>query len=482
MAGIGFALRRISNDDSLFGPVKALFHSILVVCGPWITAITAMSILRLIENVRTDPAELNLFHLITMYNFTFSLVLTSPFCVAASRFLADSIYKKDLKAIPGVLIGGIVTVSICFSLIGGWWYFWMIDLPPFLRYLGFISFLFTGIIWFVAVFLSVICDYYVITLSFFLGFLVPLGGALSSNPLPLDRSSFLLLTSTAGLMVTLSILIGRLISAFPFSVRQPFAFMKYLGSYWEIVVGAFAFNLGTWIDKWIMWGSPLAQRSENGFYFFPVYDSAMFLANLSIIPILSIFVFSVETRLYELSRRYHHAIVDHANFASIASLQRSLSDMALSAARNLLIIQSSIALLLILTAPTLFTWCGLPFLGLGIFRFGVIGSMFLAFLIFITVFLSYFDARRSILLIQGSFLLINAASTIISARWGLSFYGYGFAASTFVSCVIGIGLLWTLLCKLPYYSFIRNNYSLKNIRENRSVSFTSVTNAVKTYE
>jgi polysaccharide biosynthesis protein PelG len=129
-------------------------------------------------------------------------------------------------------------------------------------------------------------------------------------------------------------------------------------------------------------------------------------------------------------------------------------------ARSMLIFCGTTALLLLFSAPGLFSFLQLPFIQIGIFRFGVVGTMFFTGILFISSFLSYFDARRRALLVQLTFPVLNAALTYFCLHLGFAYYGYGFMLAGFISCLVGAGVFSDLLANLPYHTFVQSNRAL----------------------
>jgi uncharacterized membrane protein len=133
----------------------------------------------------------------------------------------------------------------------------------------------------------------------------------------------------------------------------------------------------------------------------------------------------------------------------------------LSNGRNLLVLQASLTIFVILFSPQIFEYLNIPFVEITIFRYGVLGVLFHLFsLTFITL-LSYFDHRRAVISIQLFFCITNALFTWITMELGYSYYGFGY----FVSCLCTFALAATILgryiTELPYHTFITRNASVK---------------------
>ena len=99
---------------------------------------------------------------------------------------------------------------------------------------------------------------------------------------------------------------------------------------------------------------------------------------------------------------------------------------------------------------------------LSMFRLGTLGAFFHVLLLFATVILSYFDCRRSTMLIYLFFLGTNILFTVISLDYGFQYYGYGYFLSALLSFALSVFVLFQHTRKLPYHAFITNNVSIQS--------------------
>ena len=116
----------------------------------------------------------------------------------------------------------------------------------------------------------------------------------------------------------------------------------------------------------------------------------------------------------------------------------------------------------ILAAPKLFDLLNMNYIQLGIFRFGVLGAMFQIFVLFLTVIHSYFDNRRSVLLIQGFFCFSNIAFSLVSREMGFTYYGYGYFLANLLTFALAAYTLERYIRRLPYHTFVTNNASVQS--------------------
>lgn len=106
MAGIGFELRRLTQRDDLMGAVQGYVHSALVSSGPWLFTVIAIAAINIFSQSWASPSELADFRIAIIYSFSFSLVLTGPVMLVATRYLADKIYGASVEQAPGMMLGG----------------------------------------------------------------------------------------------------------------------------------------------------------------------------------------------------------------------------------------------------------------------------------------------------------------------------------------------------------------------------------------
>jgi len=106
--------------------------------------------------------------------------------------------------------------------------------------------------------------------------------------------------SSAGFLLGLAFiffaLIARVFIEYPYrptSLRLP---VYYFQKYWELGLWRPLYNLAIWVDKWVMWFAPEGSVRAGVLMSYSDYDGAMFLAYLSIVPGMSLFLVSLETR------------------------------------------------------------------------------------------------------------------------------------------------------------------------------------------
>lgn len=452
MAGVGFALRRLAERGDLLGVVQAYAHSAAASTGPWLLTILCLAALT-VEAIPVVGSEgVTLFRAMVTYNFAFSLVFSGAIVRVVTRCLADQIYEHRADQAPGMLIGGLIVLCLVQVPLVVPFYVFVVDLSPTLTIHALINYFLVTALWLAGVFLTALRVYMVISLSFVVGLGIALGLALLGGRWA--GTEGMLIGFNTGLGAIVFLLVARTFAEYPYRSVHMFRFLATFRPYWSLAAAGFLYNVAIWVDKWIMWLAPERERLPSGFIHNGVYDSAMFLAYLSIVPSMAVFLLHLETRFYERYLRFYREIENHATYDRITQDHQTLIGELIGGLRNLIVIQATISLLCVILAPRILEALGISFLQLGIFRFGVLGAFFHVLLLCLTIILSYFELRAHVLFLTVFFLATNTIFTWYSLIHGFPYYGYGYFASALLSFLIGALVTFRELGRIPYHTFI----------------------------
>lgn len=457
MAGIGFVLRKLSRQDNLFGLFRAYGHATMAACGPWFFTIMALGLIMLVANKLASRDIMYEFRLIIIYNFAFSLVFSSPIFMVATRYLADSIYEEDVTKAPSMMLGALMLTFLLQIPFALWLYLFYAKMTLFVAFSSIINYFLIASIWVVGIFMTALKDYKSVSGAFLGGTLL----AVICSAILTDYfgTAGLLNGFSVGLSFILAMLVARIFQEYPYPYTF-FQFTSYFFKYWHLALSGLIYNAGAWMDKWIMWFSPERSVSPSGLLLYPNYDSAMFLAYLTIAPSMALFIMNIETNFFEKYAKFYLDIQRKATFHQIYDNHIQILKAMFGSARQFLVFQGAITLLVIIQAPALFNLFDINFLQLGIFRFGCLGAMFQVLFLFLTIFLSYFDNRKASLHIYFVFLISNAVLTILTMKLGFPYYGFGYFLASLVTFVYGAIVTIRHVMKLPYHAFVTSNSSL----------------------
>jgi uncharacterized membrane protein len=459
MAGIGFVLRKLYRQDNISGLLGACLHSAFASTGPWLFTVLALGIIGLMGESLIGLGALMDFRAILIYNFSFSLVLSGPVFMVVTRYLADSIYRRDVSGAMGLLFGSLILLWGTGIVIIIPFYFFAADLTPEMAASAVINFLLLSSVWLISIFISTLKNYRFITYSFLAGMVI---AVIACRMLALPYGAVGMLNGfSLGIAAINALLLGKVLAAYHYPVAHPFKFMGYFSKYWEIAVGGLVYNMAVWVDKWVMWFAPQATRMDSGLVMYPLYDSAMFIAYMTTIPAMAMFLFNTETHFFEHYMRYYRDIEQKAIFAKIQKNYHIIADSIFGSARYFFLLQGSIAFVCALMAPEIINFLKGSYLQVGMLRYGVLGALFQVLTLFLLILLSYFDNRKASLLIQLVFLLSNALFSWGSLELGFQYYGYGYFLSAFVSFILAAVIMVRYMGRLPYHTFITANTSIR---------------------
>jgi uncharacterized membrane protein len=459
MAGIGFALRKLARRDDLLGVLQGYTHCAIITSGPWLFTILALAGVTLLGHDLAAPAAMEQFRIVIIYNFCFSVVLTGPLCLVATRYLADAIYSRQVEVAPGMLLAALGIAWAMGLAVAGPFYLLASGLPLAVAAGAVAGFLLVSGIWVVSIFLSALKDYGMVTTAFGVGMAAGFAGALMLGAGA--GAAGMVWGFGLGLAVILFVLIARVFAEYPYPVTRIFAFLTYFRRYWDLALMGLAANLAGWADKWVMWAAPGHEVVGGVMWVNTAYDSAMFASYLTIVPALTLFTMNIETRFFERYQTFYADIQKHATWAQIARNHRSIIEALSDSARNLVILQGSVCAVTLFMAPQIVSSLGMQYSQIGMFRYGALGAFFQAMLLFCTVVLSYFDLRRRNLAVHGVYFTANAGLTWLFSGWGFAWYGYGY----FLASMLGFVFAWLLVAdalrRLPYIAFVANNPSVR---------------------
>lgn len=452
MAGIGFALRRLVQRDDLIGVAEGYGAATLITSGPWLFTIVCLASIGALLQDRVLPSSQAEFRAVLIYSFCFSLLFSGPAASIATRYVADCIYKHNLRAVPSVLYVSLGLTLAGSLLVAGPFVALVLDLARGAAVAAIMNFCLVSCIWTVSLFLSTLREHTSYAVIFAVGLLAAFAGVTILGA----RYGLqgMLHGFNIGLALILFTIIGRALAAFPQALMWPKAFLGYFRSYWELAASGIVLTAALWVDKWVMWFAPEQQIVAGGLRFHPDYDVAMYLAYLTIIPAIAVFMVSFETGLFERVFRYFSHISHHAHYAAIERNRDEIRDFTFVQLQRVLALQALIAALAIWFAPQLLPLLGGTYSQMGIFRLGVLGASFHVLLLFLLLFLSYFDRRRLALGLHLLLLICNGLFSWISRDLGYAYYGLGYFLASLVTFLVAYRCALALLERLPYYTFV----------------------------
>ena len=452
MAGIGFELRRLLSDDSYTNMMKGFLYSTVISAGPWLMSVISLAILGVYSVTFLGFEERQTFSSTVVYIYAGSLVGTGLLQIVITRYLADSLYhgRRQVIAqafIPVTLITAAIQIPVAMAVL------WGAPLTPSYKASATVGFVVVSLVWQIMIFISASRDYLTIVLAFFLGTGTSVAAGLmwgNQHGLEGYLNGFIL-----GQFVILAVLVLKVTRQYGLAARWDWSFLGYARRYPQLVGIGLFYNLSIWVDKVVYGLSTHGRVAAERFPTYNQYDSSMFLAFATVVPAMAIFLARAETDFADTYKAYYDSIFFRRTLPQILEAKRAMTTVMLGSLLDLCKVQGVITFLFVYFADEILMLMGLTFSQTSMFRYGLLGAMMQILMMFIHVYLLYFDLRGSVLLLTLWFLVINTAGAMYSQALGFPYFGAGFA----VACLLGlaasvVALYWRII-KLEYITFAR---------------------------
>lgn len=460
MAGIGFALRDLMRKEGLFSLIESQLHGVIVVAGPWFFTIVAMALPALLQGEGGSRSS-DTFVTILLYVFSTTLALTSPLAIGLTRRVSDLLYAGREDELISSFVGTLLlALACCVPVIGVG--LWALELPADVLAQAAVAEGLVTLSWIVAPMLSTLRAFRPLTGAYAAG---TLAFALWLQLRPGASAADLLFGFNLGMATTNALGCGLLLRSFPGRAEPLFAVLGTLRRYWELGAGGLLYGLGIWADKWLMWCAPERLVDASGLATYPTYDTAAFVAYITTVPALGLFIVKAETGLHERCSELYGAIGRHASRTQLERAQAALTRSFVGAARDVGMLQVCITGLVLLLPTVPLDLLEVPHAGVFMFRFATLGAAFQSGAMMLCIVLFYFDSRRDVLWVHGVFLVGNVSLTGLTLALGLPTYGLGFCLAAVATFAFAFSRVARALRDLLYLAFVKQNEAVANQRE-----------------
>lgn len=454
MAGIGYELRKLLRKDTLLHIFGAYAYAAVIGSGPWVLSIVGILLVGLLSVSVVVPSYLvTQFQVSVTYIIAFSLILTGGLQLTLTRFVADRSFENALERIlPNV--HGIMFLT--FAIIALLEFLLLPLLFPTqsatYRLLFLLGFSEMSGIWILAVLLSGLKRYRAIVGVFFMGYAATVLGALALRGYGLEGLLGGFVFGHGLMLLSLWVLILR---SFPARLGVDFSALSPPAIYPSLILIGMTYNLAVWSDKLIFWFSDKTGEQVIGMlHASMLYDLPVFLAYLSIIPGMAVFLVRIETDFAEYYSRFYDAVRGGASLRHIREMKLEMVMSARQGLEEIAKIQGMAVLGLLIAGEPLMRWLGLSVLFLPLLQVQVVAAAMQVMVMALINVLFYLDERKLVLILCVELLLTNAALSAWSIALGPSFYGYGYAVALLITLVTGLMFLDRRFQKLEYRTFM----------------------------
>lgn len=452
MAGIGFEIRKILHKNTLLSVFEAYGYAGLIGSGPWVLSILALLIIGIMSFGFVIPQELIVQFLTSVtYMMASSLILTGGLQLLLTRYVSDLFFqRKNDRVLPNLLGAMLVVTLFALLFVAGAWSF--IPLSQVERLLMAGAFISLCNQWMAVIFLSGMKEYRVILGTMVSGYGLMVVMSLFLRHWQMDGLLLAFFIGEAGLMIAFLVFITM---RYPGDQLIRFDFLDHRRVFYSLFFCGLFYNVGVWADKFLFWYYPSTSVAILGpLRASPIYDFPIFLAYLSIIPGMAVFLVRMETDFAERYDSFYNAVREGASLQEIYHLKDDMVRTARNGIYDIFKIQGITMALLLLWGEKLLQLIGIDEHYATLLYIDVVGVGVQVVLLSILNVMFYLDKRYSAMAITGLFMLCNALLTYLSILAGPHYYGYGFALATVISTMVGLVWLSRQFESLEYETFM----------------------------
>lgn len=436
MAGIGFELKRLFKKEGVFSVLLAGLHSTAVTVGPTLIVIIALNIMYMLPPyVEITYQEKELLSSTILYIFVFALILTSPINIILSKYMADKIYEEEYARIFTAVDAGSVLIGMGVAILGipfGCIMYTKGNLPLYYVFVSYLFFAGISLTFYYMTFITVLKEYGKITYSFLgslaVGILFVVVSVFLYDVAIVDAILFGMALSFMLIATMLLLFIKRSFKQHSQNAAELFEYIK--KDVWLIVTNAL-YVLGLYIHNFVFWfSSDYRIVVSKIFVSAPDYDMAAYLAMLSNISLLVIFIVNVETKFHTAYKAYCESIIGAAGKDIRRAKQKMIETLrkeTIYIIQIQVIINIGVYIAAILTLPKM----GMDGIMLAMYPVLSVGYMILFLVQCFLIYLFYLDDSKGAALVSVVFFTATLMGALITVHFppALSGLGLVFGAS-----------------------------------------------------
>lgn len=455
MAGIGFELRKILQEDRLLSLAKVYGYSAILSSGPWVISIIAILLVGFINLANYGPqSDVYRFQVVITYAIALasSLIITGIVQLPFTRYVADLIFRHREDEILPAFFGAIFTAWLLGLPFIIPFYMWMFDGQSAAFIIGvIITFLVLCAVWIASILAASLKYYNAVVWTYFISYALIVFFSIYAGD-TIEKLIYIFFTGNAFLLVILMTLIIKSYNS-DFFLKIDFFLAK--NFYWTLAIAGLTYNLGAWIDKFIFWYHPATGYAVIGkLHASLVYDMPIFLAYLSILPGMAVFFYRLEADFAEKYDLYYNAVRNGGTLKVIQNYRDDMISVIRHAIHEIIIIQAIVDITLFLSVPYVFKFLHIPQLYLGLLYILTIGAMLqLAFMSVLAI-LYYLDRKKVAMWLCVSFFVLNTILTFASINMGPAMFGYGYTVSLLLVFTASIIIIRREMERLTYETFM----------------------------
>lgn len=452
MAGIGFELKKIYRKKHIVNLLQGMGYSTIVTVGPTLISILViLAMYRILRLSNISYADRELLSSTVLYAFIFPLIISSPFNSVLSRYIADKVYERKLDDIlPSYYVGIVLSVSVQSVLAIPFYIHLYIasDCGAFFVFVSYCLSMIMLIIFFSMIYLTSTKDYRIIALNFLLGMLIALAlGVIFVNVLHYNTIHGVLYALTIGFFYIAIGEFSYIRRYFNGNSRCYKDSLFYMFTFKRLFFSGLFYSLGLYVHNFVFWTTDLSVRVKESYISAPSYDVATYLAMLTNISFMVIFIVKVETSFHDRYKTYSEAVIG-ATLRDIKKAKNDMFRLLIQQISYVAQVQSIITCSIFLIVIIFFEGLGFSGITMALYPTLVLGYFVIYIMYCNIIFLYYFADMNGAFLTSLFFFLGVLAGSMVASHLDIRWYGLG--------TLIGAWIGWT-------FSFFRIRYIERNL-------------------
>jgi uncharacterized membrane protein len=453
MAGIGFELRRLMRQDSLTNIVRTYGYAGLVGSGPWVSSIASMLVVGAATGGLSDASRPVVAFLQAVTCLTAaSLVVTGPLQLMFTRFVSDRLFEERPGEVLPNTLGALTVTTLGGGLTGSLALPWLDGIPPTTRLLMLTAFVLACDGWLLVALMTGLKAYGRVLAAFCGANALGTGTSLAFCGAGLEGLLAGWLVGQAVLTFGLWALVTL---EYPASRLVAFDFLSPRWAKYDLAAAGLLWNAGIWADKVLFWTHPETSAPVLGpLRHSVVYDLPAFLAYLTVVPGMSVFLMRMETDFAEQFQVYFAAVRGGGGLADLRQAKDGMVRAVRMGLWDIAKVQGMTLLAGLASGGAVLAGLGLPAMYRPLLNVDLAAVALQVFLLALVGVLFHLDKRRSALAVVASFAVTNVLLTAATLRLGPEFYGYGTAVAALASALPALLLVDRALARFEFDTFM----------------------------
>jgi polysaccharide biosynthesis protein PelG len=446
----------------LLAPIIAFIASAIVAVGPWLITVLALTFISLTLSPVLGRGAIEDLRLSIAYAFGIALFATAPLAALTARLVRRNVEDQGGQLVPELyaiclLVSGLGAQALALSAV------FAFGITPVKLSVAFVVLATTGSLMFTSsAMLMALRRYWQLVNSFVIGTLLALLCALlSSGRTP--AMEILIWSFSLGLWISHELMFSsttRRAGITMAGLAKAFAAIRQEIHRSRILLFGIAFAmLGVWADKWVYWFSSIGMTAPSGLYHFAPYDSAMFIAHLSMAPTLTAWFLFQERVLEPRAQRFWRLIEQRPTRSALAAEAAGLQELVWRNVFQILFIQVGCSAVLIMLSPNIIRGLSMRFDQIELLQIGIVAVLLQSLFFLCSTILLLCNKNTIFFRINLYFIIMNIVMGVIFFEiFGVSAYGV-FIASL-ICGVTSFVFTHRALSELVFIVFIKENSDL----------------------